>query len=149
MDLLHVSETYANFSPLTSPLVKTMEMSADVPLVESSFGPVQAGSVLSYQLPQPKTREIVKIADAPSPLILLLDGNRLQSSQCAYILSHQGQFQVKALETTYEMSNKVEVATREQSSSPEWHQLRKMRINILSFPRGLPCPGRDLSGPPS
>nr|XP_046168876.1 uncharacterized protein LOC124004129 [Oncorhynchus gorbuscha] len=133
MDLLHVSETYANFSPLTSPLVKTMEMSADVPLVESSFGPVQAGSVLSYQLPQPKTREIVKIADAPSPLILLLDGNRLQSSQCAYILSHQGQFQVKALETTYEMSNKVEVATREQSSSPEWHQLRKMRITSSRF----------------
>ncbi|KAM9443424.1 uncharacterized protein ACWYII_014986 [Salvelinus alpinus] len=53
MDLLRVSETYANFSPL----VTTMEMSADLPLVESAFGPVQAGSVLSYQLPQPKTRE--------------------------------------------------------------------------------------------
>ncbi|XP_064844618.1 uncharacterized protein LOC135555779 [Oncorhynchus masou masou] len=79
MDLLHLSETYANFSPLTTPLVTTMEMSADVPLVESPFGPMQAGSVLSYQLPQPKTREIVKIADAPSPPILPLDGFRLPS----------------------------------------------------------------------
>ena len=133
MDLLRVSETYANFSLLTSPLVTTMEMSADVPLVESAFGPVQAGSVLSYQLPQPKTREIVKIADVTYPPILLLDGYRLQASQCAYVLSHQAQFQVKALETTYEMSHKVKVATREQSSSPEWHQLRKMRITSSRF----------------
>lgn len=133
MDLLRVSETYANFPPLTAPLVTTMEMSADVPLVESAFGPVQAGSVLSYQLPQPKTREIVKIADAPSPPILPLDGYRLQASQCAYVLSHQEQFHLKALETTYEMSHKVEVATREQSSSPEWHQLRKMRITSSRF----------------
>lgn len=147
MDLLRVSETYANFSPLTAPLVTTMEMSADVPLVESAFGPVQAGSVLSYQLPQPKTREIVKIADAPSPPILPLDGYRLQSSQCAYVLSHQEQFHLKALETTYEMSHKVNialeityemshkvhVATREQSSSTEWHLLRKMRVTFFRF----------------
>lgn len=79
MDLLRLPETYANFSPLTAPLVTTMEMSANVPLVESAFGPVQAGSVLSYQLPQPKTREIVKIADAPSPPIHPLDGFRLPS----------------------------------------------------------------------
>ncbi|XP_031646395.1 uncharacterized protein LOC116353622 [Oncorhynchus kisutch] len=104
MDSLHVSETYANFSPLPAPLGTTMEMSADMPLVESSFGPVQCGSVLSYQLPQPKTHEIVKIADAPSPPILPLDGYRLQASQCAYVLSHQEQFHLKALETTYEMS---------------------------------------------
>uniref|UniRef100_A0AAZ3NQ29 YqaJ viral recombinase domain-containing protein n=1 Tax=Oncorhynchus tshawytscha TaxID=74940 RepID=A0AAZ3NQ29_ONCTS len=133
MDLLHVSETYDNFSPLTATLVTTMEMSADVPLVESAFGPVQAGSVLSYQLPQPKTCEIVMIADAPSPPKLPLDGYRLLSSQCAYVLSHQEQFHLKALETTYEMSHKVEVATREQSSSPEWHQLRKMRITSSRF----------------
>ncbi|XP_029615867.1 uncharacterized protein LOC115198224 isoform X4 [Salmo trutta] len=107
MDLLRVSETYANFPSLTAPLVTTMEMSADVPLVESAFGPVQAGSVLSYQLPQLKTREIVKIADAPSPPILPLDGYRIQSSQCAYVLSHQEQFHVKALETTYETSHKA------------------------------------------
>ena len=103
---------------------------------------MQAGSVLSYQLPQPKTREIVKIADAPSPLILLLDGNRLQSSHCAYVLSHQEQFHVK---TTYEMSHKVEVATREQSSSPEWHQLRKIRISSSHFREDCHVQG-DTSG---
>eukprot|EP00063_Salmo_salar_P012235 XP_013987070.1 PREDICTED: uncharacterized protein LOC106565025 isoform X1 [Salmo salar] len=59
MDLLRISETYANFYPLTAPLVTTME--------------------------------------------------------------------------TYEMSHKFKVATREQSSSPEWHKLRKMRITSSRF----------------
>ncbi|KAM9536939.1 uncharacterized protein ACWYII_040760 [Salvelinus alpinus] len=90
----------------------------------SNFSPFTAPLVTTMEM---------SAADAPSPLILPLDGNRLQSSQCAYVLSHQEQFHVKALETTYEMSHKVEVATREQSSSPEWHQLRKMRITSSRF----------------
>ncbi|XP_036821406.1 uncharacterized protein LOC110507518 isoform X3 [Oncorhynchus mykiss] len=144
MDFLCVSETYANFSPLPAPLVTTMEMSADVPLVESSFGPVQCVSVLSYQLPQPKTHEIVKIADAPSPPILPLDGYRLQASQCAYVLSHQEQFHLKALETTYEMSQS-QGCYKGAEQQPGMASAQENENNILSFPRGLPCLGRDLS----
>ncbi|CDQ75179.1 unnamed protein product [Oncorhynchus mykiss] len=144
MDFLCVSETYANFSPLPAPPVTTMEMSADVPLVESSFGPVQCGSVLSYQLPQPKTHEIVKIADAPSPPILPLDGYRLQASQCAYVLSHQEQFHLKALETTYEMSQS-QGCYKGAEQQPGMASAQENENNILSFPRGLPCLGRDLS----
>ncbi|CDQ64051.1 unnamed protein product [Oncorhynchus mykiss] len=110
------------FLHFTAPLL-TFPLSPDVPLVESTFGPVQCGSVLSYQLPQPKTCEIVKIADAPFPPILPLDGYRLQASQCAYVLSHQEQFHLNALETTYKISHKVEVE----------HQLRKMRITSSLF----------------
>nr|XP_046152416.1 uncharacterized protein LOC123993974 [Oncorhynchus gorbuscha] len=144
MDFLRVSETYANFSPLPAPLGTTMEMSADVPLVESSFGPVQCGSVLSYQLPQPKTHEIVKIADAPSPPILPLDGYRLQASQCAYVLSHQEQFHLKALETTYEISQS-RGCYKGAEQQPGMASAQENENNILSFPRGLPCLGRDLS----
>ncbi|CDQ83661.1 unnamed protein product [Oncorhynchus mykiss] len=133
MDLLRVSETYANFSPLTAPLVTTMEMSADVPLVESAFGPVQAGSVLSYQLPQPKTREIVKIADVPSPPILPLDGYRLQASQCDYVLSHQEKFHVKALETrNVTQSPGCDKGAEQQ---PGMASAQENENNILSFPR--------------
>ncbi|XP_021464729.2 uncharacterized protein LOC110527645 [Oncorhynchus mykiss] len=110
------------FLHFTAPLL-TYPLSPDVPLVESTFGPVQCGSVLSYQLPQPKTCEIVKIADAPFPPILPLDGYRLQASQCAYVLSHQEQFHLNALETTYKISHKVKVE----------HQLRKMRITSSLF----------------
>ncbi len=47
--MLRVSEVYKDFPPSLAPLVTTMGMSADVPLVQSAFGAVQAGSVLSFQ----------------------------------------------------------------------------------------------------
>ncbi|KAI4885328.1 hypothetical protein NFI96_032045 [Prochilodus magdalenae] len=52
-DVLEVAEAYKNFSADIAPLIITMEVSADVPLVESAFGKVQEGSPISYQHPVP------------------------------------------------------------------------------------------------
>lgn len=63
---LRVAEVYKDFPPLLAPLVTTMGMSAEVPLVQSAFGAVQAGSVLSFQQKTPEMREIINIPDAPA-----------------------------------------------------------------------------------
>ncbi|KAF3833128.1 hypothetical protein F7725_026793 [Dissostichus mawsoni] len=57
--MFRVTEAYEKFSIEDRPLVTTMNMRADKPLVESAFGMVQEGSVLSYQMPALKSRYIV------------------------------------------------------------------------------------------
>ncbi len=56
LSVLQVAEVYKDFSSTTAPLVTTMGMSSDVWMVDSAFGKVQAGSVLSYQQPAATTR---------------------------------------------------------------------------------------------
>lgn len=48
LSVLQVAEAYSDFDPLHMPPVKTMGMSMEKPLVESKFGLVQTGNVLSY-----------------------------------------------------------------------------------------------------
>ncbi|XP_028460066.1 uncharacterized protein LOC114572580 isoform X2 [Perca flavescens] len=51
-DVLKVTEAYKGFSPDIAPLITTMSISANVPLVESALGKVQEGSLISYQCQQ-------------------------------------------------------------------------------------------------
>lgn len=50
--VLRVAEVYSVLDPLDRPLVTTMGMSMDKPLVDSEFGLVQRRSVISYQQPK-------------------------------------------------------------------------------------------------
>ncbi|KAK1894427.1 Vacuolar protein-sorting protein BRO1 [Dissostichus eleginoides] len=72
--MFRVTEAYEKFSIEDRPLVTTMNMRADKPLVESAFGMVQEGSVLSYQMPAFKSRYIVLHNDAPPTPHLPLEG---------------------------------------------------------------------------
>ncbi|XP_030274561.1 uncharacterized protein LOC115582630 isoform X2 [Sparus aurata] len=56
-DVLKVAEVYEDFSADIAPLITTMGISADVPLVDSAFGKVQEGSPISYQHPVPVSQE--------------------------------------------------------------------------------------------
>ncbi len=84
--MLRVSEVYKDFPPSLAPLVTTMGMSADVPLVQSAFGAVQAGSVLSFQHKPPAMREVINIPSAPaSPSVLissLISFNQFSEFRC-------------------------------------------------------------------
>lgn len=48
-DVLKVAEAFKDIAPL----ITTMAISTDVPLVDSAFGKVQEGSPISYQHPVP------------------------------------------------------------------------------------------------
>lgn len=130
---LNVQEAYRGLNEEEAPMITTMAISSDVPLVESVFGLVQEGSVLSYQLPVrtvPKTRPHT---DAPSPPQLPLSGYRLGPSACAFVCSEHQQRHLSSLATSLETAHKIESSTREQSSCSEWYQLRRCRITSTKF----------------
>ncbi|XP_033999799.1 uncharacterized protein LOC117493378 [Trematomus bernacchii] len=129
-DVLKVSEVYKDFSADIAPLITTMAISVDVPLVNSTFGKVQEGSPISYQHPLPLSRVIVRHPDAPPPPV---DGYRLEPTTCEFVCSHQQHLHLLSLATTLLMAKKIEVATREQSDSVEWHRVRRPRITSSRF----------------
>ncbi|KAG9278156.1 hypothetical protein AMEX_G5969 [Astyanax mexicanus] len=131
-DVLKVDEQYQDFTADIAPLITTMAISADVPLVDSAFGKVQAGSPISYQHPVPVSRVVVRHPDAPLPPPLPVDGYRLEPTNCQFVCTHQ-HLHLQSLATTFDMARKIEVATREQSNSVEWHRVRRPRITSSRF----------------
>ncbi|KAK0131248.1 hypothetical protein N1851_034070 [Merluccius polli] len=128
-----VDEAYKDFTADIAPLITTMAISSDVPLVDSAYGPVQEGSPISYQHPVPLSRVVVRHQDTPTPPAMPLDGYRLDPTTCNFVCSHQQQNQLMSLAITLDMARKVEVATREQSNSVEWYHVRKPRLTSSRF----------------
>ncbi|XP_033969688.1 uncharacterized protein LOC117469363 [Trematomus bernacchii] len=106
-DVLKVSEVYKDFSADIAPLITTMAISVDVPLVNSTFGKVQEGSPISYQHPLPLSRVIVRHPDAPPPPPLPVDGYRLEPTTCEFVCSHQQHLHLLSLATTLLMARKI------------------------------------------
>lgn len=127
---LKVQEAYHGLSPDEAPMITTMAISSDVPLVESKFGPVQEGSVLSYQLPVRPVPNTHPHTDAPPPPQLPLSHYRLGPSASAFEHQHH---HLASLATSLEISHKIENSTREQSSCIEWHHLRRCCITSTKF----------------
>ncbi|KAK7929055.1 hypothetical protein WMY93_005450 [Mugilogobius chulae] len=132
-DVLRVDEVYKDFPADLAPLITTMAISANVPLVDSVYGKVQEGSPISYQHPLPVSQVVIRHPDAPPPPRLPLDGYRLEPTECQFVLNHQQQLHLKSLATTLEMAHKIELATREQSNNVEWHRVRAPRITSSRF----------------
>ncbi|MED6243285.1 hypothetical protein ATANTOWER_017937 [Ataeniobius toweri] len=126
-DVLRVAEVYQNFAADLAPLINTMAISADVPLVDSAFGKVQEGSPIAFQHPLPVSRIIIRHVDAPPPppLPLPLDNYHLEPTSVQFVCTHQQQLELECLATTLEQSQQIEIATREQSTTAEWHNVRK------------------------
>lgn len=130
--MFRVEEAYAEFNLEDKQLVTTMNMSPDKPLIESAFGLVQEGSVLSYQQPVLTSRYIT-LHDAPSTPPLPLEGHHLAPSKCMFVCTGEELLHLQSLNTPLDMAKKIEEATREQSSCPDWHQLRRSRVTASRF----------------
>ncbi|XDV16008.1 hypothetical protein PO909_015903 [Leuciscus waleckii] len=132
-DVLKVKEAYEGFSPDIVPVITTMSISADVPLVESALGKVQEGSLTSYQQPVPVSHIMLLHIGAPPPPPLPLDGYRLEFTYCQFVCSLHQQLHMQSLQANLEMARGIEVATRDRSMSVEWHRVRKMRLASSHF----------------
>nr|XP_023665102.1 uncharacterized protein LOC111842592 isoform X2 [Paramormyrops kingsleyae] len=127
---LKVHDVYHDLPADKAPMITTMAVSSDVPLVDSMFGEVQEGSVLSYQMPTKTVPRTRPHTDAPSPPQLPLSDYSLGPSTCAFVCSEHQHHHMASLETSLE---KIEHSTREQSSYAEWQQLRRCRITSSKF----------------
>lgn len=131
--MFRIEEAYAKFSIEDRPLVTTMNMGPDKPLVESAFGLVQRGSVLSYQKPALTSRYITLHHDVPPTPHLPLEDYNILPSDCVFVCSEEELLHLSSLTVTMEMAHKIEEATREQSSCSEWHLLRRPRVTASRF----------------
>ncbi len=57
LSTLRVDEVYSDLPSEAAPLITTMSMDISAPLVDSVFGKVQEGSVLSYHIPAKRVPE--------------------------------------------------------------------------------------------
>lgn len=124
---------YRDFPVDLAPLITTMDIRADVPLVDSAFGKVQEGSPISFQHPPPISRVLTRHVDVPPPPQLPLDDYHLEPTCVQFVCSHQQQLELECLATTLEQARQIEIATREQSATVEWHNVRRPRITSSRF----------------
>ena len=125
---------YAGFKPGSTPLICTMDISAAKPLVDSIFGTVQAGSILSYQQPPASSEDcVINHQDAPPFPKIPLEGYQLDPTDSAFVPTEQQQLHLRSLCVPWSQSHKIEEETRCQSAAPVWHSLRKERVTASTF----------------
>ena len=102
----------------------------NIELVESKYGPVPKGSVLSYQQCRLKPSKTLTL----DPTIHVPDF-KLPILSCPSLigLNEREQLFYELLSVTNEQALKYESETREQSSAPDWHRLRKHRLTASHF----------------
>ncbi|XP_017295491.3 uncharacterized protein LOC108250224 isoform X2 [Kryptolebias marmoratus] len=133
LSVLRVAEVYSDLDPLEKLLVTTMGMSVEKPLVDSEFGLVQKGSVLSYQQPKRLTRCIELHQHAPPPPSLPLFTHHLSPAECIWVCTEEEHFHLQSLQLSLDVAHKIETSTRAQSYVHEWHMLRQSRITSSRF----------------
>ncbi|RVE55568.1 hypothetical protein OJAV_G00234980 [Oryzias javanicus] len=105
----------------------------DIRLVESKFGPVPFGSVLSYQCPPDSSRDVIKHPGATEFLQLPVEGYHFTSPTVFNPTSYKHQCHLRSLEVTREISAAIEAETRQQSKSQLWRQVRQPRLTASRF----------------
>ncbi|KAF7228129.1 transcript variant X1 [Nothobranchius furzeri] len=130
---LNPTAVYTDFDPDSLPLICSVNISPDKPLVDSIFGKVQAGSILSYQHPPPTSDCVITHMDAPLFPKVPLEDYHLKPTDCKYVPTEQEQLHLQSLSVTKSQSHNIEEFTRNQSAAPEWHSLRKERVTASTF----------------
>ena len=101
----------------------------NIELVDSKYGPVQKGSILSYQQCKPKPGKTSTL----DPTIHVPDFKLRTLSRPSIVLNEREQLFYESLSITNDEALKYELQTREQSSAPDWHRLRKHRLTASHF----------------
>lgn len=106
---------------------------SDLTLVDSKFGLVPRGSVLSYQCTPVIPWEIIKHPEAPSfPQLPLISGLTLERHLHFVPNCHQF-YHIQSLELTHECASIIEENIRGQSENPLWKEVRQPRLTSSRF----------------
>ncbi|KAK9977251.1 hypothetical protein ABG768_019072 [Culter alburnus] len=113
-------------------IAKIVDGMSAVTMVSSKFGEVPKGSLLSYQCPAVLPKDVVKHPNAPQfpplpvPQYTLPQYNFVPGSWAELL-------HMQSLEVTPEMSGIIEEGTRDQSKSPLWVSMRRLRLTASKF----------------
>ena len=104
-----------------------------VEYVDSQFGTVPKGSLLSYQQPclkdKSKFTRINQDQSLPALPVEVLD------PLYCHVLNHHDSKVMEGLEISLHDARQVERDTREQSDNPFWHEVRRRRLTASKFKR--------------
>ena len=119
----------------TPQFVQLWNADGELPLVNTTFGQVPHGSLLSYQLSDHSPvghEDIIHIQDAPAPEPFELPEIKNYfyfplnyNLDCAYF----------GLEVSHQQAIDFESETKQQSSNKKWHCLREKRLTASKFKR--------------
>ncbi|XP_041913151.1 uncharacterized protein LOC121678037 isoform X1 [Alosa sapidissima] len=112
--------------------------------VDSKFGPVPKGSVLSYQCPPVQTNEVIKHPDAPLFPQLPLISSKLER-HLQFVPTYEQFYHLESLEVTRELACVIEEKTRGQSQSPLWKEVRQPRLMASRFGEACSVKGEASS----
>lgn len=87
-DPFNPGPAYAGMKAESLPLICKVNISADKPLVDSFFGKLQAGSVLSYEHLPPPFDSVVMHEDAPPFPSVHPEGYHLNPTDCSFVPTH-------------------------------------------------------------
>jgi len=129
--VLAVGEALKGLRP--QPLISSvLNDFSELSLVDSRFGPVPRGSVLSYQCPPLMTKNKVKHPDAPLFPKLPIDGAAFPRSLYFVPSCHQF-FHLESVSVSMELAAVIEEQTQDQSECPLWKEMRKPRVTASRF----------------
>lgn len=120
-----LKEAFADFPDDKKPLITTMDLTADVELVDCALGEVPKGCPLSYHFPLPSSQDYNICDDAPPQPALPLASNNLEPVDLS-TLSAEAQERVNGMQITWEAAHHLELSTRKCKESVEEQQ--KMRL---------------------
>ncbi|XP_027859750.1 uncharacterized protein LOC114158046 [Xiphophorus couchianus] len=101
-------------------------------LVDSKFGPVPFGSVLSYQCPPEMSRDIIKHPDAPEFPQLPVDGYSFRFP-LDFEPNYRQLCHLESLKISRKICAAIEAETRQQSECQLWTEVRKPRLTASRF----------------
>ncbi|XP_077053553.1 uncharacterized protein LOC143704406 [Siphateles boraxobius] len=100
--------------------------------VDSKFGPVPFGSLLSYQCPPEISRDIIKHPGAPGFPQLPIEGHNFKF-HIQFEPNYKQQCHLESHKVSREISAAIEAETRLQSECQLWTQVRKSRLTASRF----------------
>ncbi len=129
--VLAVGEAVKGLTP--QPLISSvLNDFSELSLVDSRFGPVPRGSVLSYQCPPLMTKNKVKHPDAPLFPKRPIDGAAFPRSLHFVPSCHQF-LHLESLSVSMELAAVIKEQTQDQSECPLWKEMRKPRVTASRF----------------
>ncbi|XP_049339471.1 uncharacterized protein LOC125804569 isoform X1 [Astyanax mexicanus] len=130
--MLELAEKMRNMRPQPGVCKFLLNRDEDLLMVDSKFGPVPYGSVLSYQCPSESESEVIKHPDAPKYPQLPIENYRFQS-KFDFTPNYKQKCHLESLKVTTPQAAMIEERTRQQSSSQLWFEVRRPRITASRF----------------
>ncbi|XP_046841849.1 uncharacterized protein LOC124435961 [Xenia sp. Carnegie-2017] len=119
--------------PLIASILPSEKNLASIPHVQSKFGEVPKGCVLSYQQKLSQDYVINDFSCTNFPTLPLASAEMRFKNNCSSCLTKQQQASLDAIMITQEESLDIQEKTITQSANSLWHMLRSKRITASKF----------------